>query len=103
MFGKRALMMFARRVIVKNSPWPIFRVNAGLQSIEEETGQWAPINFHGLYMEWTLLILALCMACTIILAFIGVNPDLIGLSPMIQRQHFRAMPRFISQMPDQLI
>ena len=90
-------MMFARRVIVKNSPWPIFRVNAGLQSIEEETtGQWAPINFHGLYMEWTLLILALCMACTIILAFIGVNPDLIGLSPMIHHNHLSEEPRFIS-------
>ena len=67
-------------------------------------GQWAPINFHGLYMEWTLLILALCMACTIILAFIGVNPDLIGLSPMIQRQHTReAAIHKRNSPPDHLI
>ena len=67
-----------------------------LLNVTLEPGQWAPINFQGLYMEWTLLILALCMACTIILAFIGVNPDLIGLSPMIHHNHLSEEPRFIS-------
>ena len=43
------------------------------------------------------------MACTIILAFIGVNPDLIGLSPMIQRQQYlREAARFISENPYQI-